>query len=112
MSSLAATTDLSGEQGLAQERARLQQEIASGKRELKQAVHEIAAPLKRMERSHEQLTHFMRQYSLMLLPAAVLMLLHPRASLRVAARVLSLWTTWRRYRGLPQASGALTHTRH
>lgn len=77
---------------LAQRRAALSSEIAEHRVQLAAANDRLQAPLQRVQRLPAELREMRRRYAFLLLPVAVLALLNPRPTLRLA---LGAWTLWR-----------------
>ncbi|HUR41978.1 MAG TPA: YqjK family protein [Verrucomicrobiae bacterium] len=77
---------------LAQRRAALSAEIAEQRVHLADANERIQVPLQRVQRLPGELRELRRRYGFLLLPLAVLALLNPRPTLRLA---LGAWTLWR-----------------
>lgn len=77
---------------LAQRRAALSAEIAEHRVELGHVTERLQEPLHKVGRIRDSLRVARDRYAFLLLPVAVLALLKPRATLKLA---LSAWTVWR-----------------
>lgn len=96
---------------LAQERRALAEEIGRSRHELTRAAQSLQRPLHRIETLQRDARYLRDNYSLLLLPAALLVLLNPRRSLRLAALGLVAWNRFRLLEGPPaeRAVHALLH---
>ncbi len=79
-------------EALAQKRAALSAEIAEHRVELGHVAERLQEPLHKVERVRDQLRVARERYAFLLLPVAVLALLKPRATLKLA---LAAWSLWR-----------------
>lgn len=82
---------------LAQERRALVDEIGRSRHELSRAAQRVGPPLRRLEKLQRDARYIRQNYGLLLLPVALLVILNPGRTLRLA---LTAWTAWVRVRGL------------
>lgn len=77
---------------LAQRRAALSAEIAEQRVELGHVTDKLQEPLQKVGKIRDNLRVARERYAFLLLPVAVLALLKPRATLKLA---LAAWSVWR-----------------
>lgn len=86
---------------LALQRAGLSAEIAQERLELAEVAHDLQRPLQKVERIRQDVRLFRERYAYLLLPVALLAILNPGRTLRVALTAWTAWTAFARARGTP-----------
>jgi hypothetical protein len=102
---------------LAQQRACISAEIAQERAALAGVAHDLQRPLQRIQRVRNDVQFFRERYVYLLLPVALLAVLNPGRTLRVALTAWSAWSAFSRARGnreerLTQALGTLAARRY
>lgn len=78
---------------LAQQRAVLSAEIAEHRVQVARAAQRLHGPLQRVDRLRADVHFFKERYVYLLLPVALLAVLNPGRTLRLALGAMTLWRT-------------------
>jgi hypothetical protein len=78
---------------LAEQRAVLSAEIAEHRVQIARAAQRLHGPLQKVDRIREDVHFFRERYLYLLLPVALLAVLNPGRTLRLALGAVTLWRT-------------------
>lgn len=91
---------------LARQREALSADLALQRIEIARAARRLEPPLRRVERLRDDVRFFRERYVYLLLPVAVLAVLNPGTTLRLALGAWSAWSAFSRASGPPGARAA------
>jgi hypothetical protein len=86
-------------EALARRRVRISAEIARHRHEVAEVAQRLQPPLRRIERVREDLRFFRERYVYLLIPVALLVVLNPGRTLKLALGAFSLWQNFQRAPG-------------